>query len=618
MHYRWIFVLFLLFAVPLDGLATSRWEDMRSKHSWKTIPENWESLGLPPADTMIDLYIALKPYRENALIDALNEISDPRHLRHVFSTMPSLRMYSRVPLLRYRYGAHLSKDKVADLVAPHPDTVQLVHSWLKHHRVLSSSISVTHGGSFLTVIGVSVSQANDLLGASYQLYTHTKTNETIIRTLGYSLPVVLHGHVQTVAPTTYLSSRLMPWQTPNKRSRVAAVGLGKSPPAEPVTIPPSRRGGDEDADVTPAFLRWLYSTFSYVPSATDRNMVGVAGLTGSPSPVDLTSYMGKYRHDGIDATYVVALVNGGGYDPNNPGGEANVDLQLSEGMTYPTAHIFYSTTASPNGDVYLAWLDAVLSQAYVPQTITTSYGNYEKLHPMEYAVQQSRFFLMLGARGASVLFASGDYGVGQGGCTRFTPVFPATCPYVTAVGGTTSSDPEVGASLSGGGFSEYFGRPAYQQQAVSTFLDNLGQQYSGLYKYCRAGDDNPVFLQRTGDNRERNKLLNASASLLPLFSLRRPSSSVTLTAKVQIVAGIISLLNDYQISQGKPPLGFLNPWIYDGGLNGFNDIVSGSNPGCNTDGFSAIVGWDPVTGLGTPDFLRIMHILDPGSSNPPE
>ncbi|KAH9174179.1 hypothetical protein EDB89DRAFT_1849193, partial [Lactarius sanguifluus] len=83
------------------------------------------------------------------------------------------------------------------------------------------------------------------------------------------------------------------------------------------------------------------------------------------------------------------------------------------------------------------------------------------------------------------------------------------------------------------------------------------------------------------------------------------------------VSGIISLLNDYRLSQGKRPLGFLNPWLYDGGLNGLNDIISGSNLGCNTNGFSAIVGWDPVTGLGTPDFLRLMHTLDPGTSNPP-
>jgi len=60
------------------------------------------------------------------------------------------------------------------------------------------------------------------------------------------------------------------------------------------------------------------------------------------------------------------------------------------------------------------------------------------------------------------------------------------------------------------------------------------------------------------------------------------------------VAGIISLLNDYQLSKDRTPLGFLNPWLYGYGHTGINDITSGSNPGCGTVGFSAIVGWDPV------------------------
>ncbi|KAH9160723.1 subtilisin-like protein [Lactarius sanguifluus] len=552
---------------------------MRTKHSWKTIPENWESLGLPIADTTIDLYIALKPYRENALVDALNEVSDPRHPR---------------------YGMHLSKEQVADIVAPHPDTVQFVHSWLEHHRVTSSSVSVTHGGSFLTVAAVSVSQANDLLGASYRLYTHTKTNETIVRTLGYSLPVVLHGHVQTVAPTTLFSSQLTQEQKPRKR--FAAARSGKSPSGHSVTMPLNRR----ITHVTPAFLRWLYSTLAYVPSAMDRNKVGVTGYKNEyPSPADLTEYMRKYRPDGIDATYVVALVNGGGNDPDNPGREANVNLQLSEGMTYPTPHIFYSTKASLDGDFFLAWLDAVLSQQNVPQTITTSYGYYEMDYPMDYALAACRLFAQLGARGASVLFATGDDGVGGGDCTaRFTPVFPATCPYVTAVGGTTSFMPEVAASLSGGGFSEYFARPRYQQRAVSTFLGNLGGQYSGLYNPSGRGIPD----------------ISAQAITIPLFYKGEEIIAEGTSCSTPIVAGIISLLNDYRLSQGKRPLGFLNPWLYGatGGLNGLNDIVSGSNPGCNTNGFSAIVGWDPVTGLGTPDFLRLMHTLNPGPSNPPE
>ncbi|KAH9165564.1 hypothetical protein EDB89DRAFT_2246604 [Lactarius sanguifluus] len=74
-----------------------------------------------------------------------------------------------------------------------------------------------------------------------------------------------------------------------------------------------------------------------------------------------------------------------------------------------------------------------------------------------------------------------------------------------------------------------------------------------------------------------------------------------------IAAGIVSLLNDYRLSKGRTPLGFLNYWLYDYSISdlGLNDIISGSNPGCNTDGFSASTGWDPVTGLGTLDFAEL-------------
>jgi len=67
-----------------------------------------------------------------------------------------------------------------------------------------------------------------------------------------------------------------------------------------------------------------------------------------------------------------------------------------------------------------------------------------------------------------------------------------------------------------------------------------------------------------------------------------------LTTNVQTVAGIISLLNDYLLSTNRAPLGFLNPWLYSYGFAGMNDIRSGSNPGCGTEGFPAVVGWDPV------------------------
>lgn len=72
-----------------------------------------------------------------------------------------------------------------------------------------------------------------------------------------------------------------------------------------------------------------------------------------------------------------------------------------------------------------------------------------------------------------------------------------------------------------------------------------------------------------------------------------------------IFASVVALLNDQLISAGKSPLGFLNPFLYSTGAYALNDITSGTNPGCNTNGFPAKTGWDPVTGLGTPDFQKL-------------
>jgi len=71
----------------------------------------------------------------------------------------------------------------------------------------------------------------------------------------------------------------------------------------------------------------------------------------------------------------------------------------------------------------------------------------------------------------------------------------------------------------------------------------------------------------------------------------------------------VALLNDYRVASGKPPLGFLNPWLYGKGFAGLNDITQGTNPGCDTDGFSAGKGWDPVTGLGTPNFSELKKLV---------
>ncbi|KAH8982183.1 subtilisin-like protein [Lactarius hatsudake] len=579
-----LYVISVLALVPLANIAmplTPSWDDLRVKHTWGAVPPNWDSLGHPSAGTTIDLHFALKPHHENAVIDALYEVSDPKSPK---------------------YGAHLSKEQVAQLVAPHTETLELINSWLEHHGVPSSTMSMTHGGSWLTLTGVLVSRANELLGASYQLYRPTGTNDTVIlRTVGYALPAVLHAHVQTVVPTTYFTSMRTRQQTRRRGSLEATRDMASR------SVLRSR----DDHGITPSVLRSLYRTTAYVPAATDQNVLAVASFVEDyPSPADLTTFMREYRTDSAGATFSVVQINGGGYDPSNPGVEANQNVQYAQAIAYPTPLIFYSTGGEESydldtnepapGDPFLEWLNYVLRQERVPQTISISYGADEQDLPQEYTKTLCDLFSQLGARGTSVLVASGNDGVGKdeecvaddgSGRVQFVPEFPSSCPYVTSVGGTTGN-PEVAAEFSGGGFSNHFMRPEYQHVVVPPYLEQLGSQHSGLYNPTGRGI--PDLAAQAVDI---NVIIGNDAFIVEGTSCAVP-----------IVASIISLLNDYLLSTGRNPLGFLNPWLYGLGPSRFNDITSGSNPGCGTDGFSAIAGWDPVRPAKLP-FLRFLRWL---------
>lgn len=81
-----------------------------------------------------------------------------------------------------------------------------------------------------------------------------------------------------------------------------------------------------------------------------------------------------------------------------------------------------------------------------------------------------------------------------------------------------------------------------------------------------------------------------------------------------LVAGIFNRINEERIAAGKGPIGFANPTLY-AHPEMFNDITKGNQAGggCGTNGFSAVAGWDPVTGLGTPryaDMLEVFMALD--------
>lgn len=87
-------------------------------------------------------------------------------------------------------------------------------------------------------------------------------------------------------------------------------------------------------------------------------------------------------------------------------------------------------------------------------------------------------------------------------------------------------------------------------------------------------------------------------------------SLVGTSGSTPICAAVLGFVNDALLAAGRPPLGFMNPWLYSEGWKGFTDITNGSSAGCNVSGFPATEGWDAVTGWGTPYLPSILKSLN--------
>lgn len=216
-------------------------------------------------------------------------------------------------------------------------------------------------------------------------------------------------------------------------------------------------------------------------------------------------------------------------------------------------------------------------------------------------------FAKLAARGISVLVASGDQGVcGRTGCTRrFHPDFPASSPYVTAVGGTdfavrSQIGEEKAWSSSGGGFSDEFQTPAWQKQAVQSYL----------VAAAKAGNlPKDSFFNRTGRAYPDVAALGGEVNPYCVAAKVLVVSSMTgvagTSASCPVFAAVVARLNAERLAKGMPSMGFLNPWIYKH-PEVFHDVTQGKNSFDEDIGFTAMSGWDPATGMGTPNFVAMV------------
>ena len=214
-------------------------------------------------------------------------------------------------------------------------------------------------------------------------------------------------------------------------------------------------------------------------------------------------------------------------------------------------------------------------------------------------------FQELAAQGQSVFVASGDCGSyvinSTGDCSNGSGTVPALYPpedpYVTAVGGTAMTTAGAGGPWafegawngSGGGYADSFALPGYQNgianaaNDASTSLRNVPDVAADAVPdsyYCSNGSCDPG-----------NTVLGGTSLATPRW------------------AGFMALVNQQAAQTGGAPVGFLNPAIYAIGAGAsypqlLHDVTSGSN-----GGFSAVSGYDLVTGWGSPNGQALIDAL---------
>ncbi|KAJ7767644.1 family S53 protease [Mycena metata] len=544
------FLLASLLSLAAAGRAT---QNFVVQTNLQSAPQGFSKVGPADDSTVLNLRIALPSSNIAGLEQALFDVSTPSSSN---------------------YGNHLTRAQVDAFVAPTSDATAAVQTWLASYNLTAKTLS--SAGDWLSV-AVPVSQANELLAAKYETFKHTASGKTYARTLSFSLPAEVADFIADIHPTSTFN---------NPRSAGPVI---KAPAVSPDATSCA-------SSVTPACLQSQYG-IPTTAATQSSNSIAVAGFIGQyAQTADLKSFLKSFR-PAVTNTFTTQTLDGGSnpQGASDAGVEANLDIQYTIGIATNVPVFFVSVgDDSQDGDLggFLDIVNFLSAEDNIPQVMTTSYGENETDMTKALAFKLCEAYLAFGARGTSILFASGDGGV-EGGqsqsCTKYQAAFPAACPYLTAVGSVHGNVPETASTFSSGGFSNYWGAPDYQTDAVAAFLTAQGTTNKGLFNASGRGYPD----------------VSAQGENVQIVSGGSTGGVDGTSCSSPIFASVIALINDQLIAAGNPPLGFLNPWLYaNPGM--LNDVTKGSNPGCGAAGFTAVAGWDPVTGLGSPNYSKML------------
>jgi tripeptidyl-peptidase-1 len=432
-----------------------------------------------------------------------------------------------------------------------------------------------------------------------------KNVPSFIRSESYSLPSELSEHVTAVFNTV---------QFPELR-RKKRNDVNKAKQAV------DSQSGIISGYVTPQLLYQYYSISNPVGSANVSQAVFETG-NDAMNPDDLTYFQETFNlpveaiSEDIGGHVSTQACNTDVYDDCY---ESNLDVQyiMAVSQSTPTTYYYEDSDSS-----WSDWITTVADTANPANVYSISWVSYEITVTSSEKDSFQTEAIKLGVMGTTLVAASGDDGVlallttGDYYCGYFAQ-FPASCPYVTAVGGTSgpeSNNPEISCTsnvdeliliTSGGGFSSYYDAPDFQKPFIKTYFSTVDGTYkqpssSSNYNYNPSRRGYPdvalmAYNYKIAVNSELTSVDGTSAST-PVF------------------AGMLSLVNSQRVAAGKSTLGWVNPLLYKYYDSFTNDITGGDKNGCSSleysyyygiyhtccaEGFYPTTGWDPITGLGS-------------------
>ncbi|MDQ6598935.1 peptidase S53 [Bacillus salipaludis] len=384
----------------------------------------------------------------------------------------------------------------------------------------------------------------------------------------------------------------------------AVIGLDNRPQLRPhFRILEEKSEPHRNQVATKSFTPDQIASLYHFPQNIDvsNQCIAIIELGGGYHPDEMKQYfssLGVAQAVLTDVTVSEAANQPTG-DPNGPDGEVALDIEVA-GAVAPGVKI--AVYFAPNTDA--GFLNAITTAIHdtvnKPSVISISWGAPENQWTSQAMQAMDRAFQDAAALGVTICCAAGDRGSSDGVTDGTVHVdFPASSPHVLGCGGTKlfgsgqtitrevvwNEGPD---SSTGGGVSDVFTLPSWQTAAhVPPSADPQTNNGRGVPDV--AGDADPATgYQVLVDGQQA--VFGGTSAVAPLW------------------AGLIALINQ----QLGHPVGFLNPTLYNlpASSKAFHDIKTGNNISSNErDAYKAKKGWDPVSGLGSPNGINLLNAL---------